>query len=100
MYDAVQREDLKESMHSGFGNATLTGCFPDRPVRATFGFARQRALQQRCDLLVLNRSWTSRTYLIIEASQPMLKKTLPPFANGGFCPAQAIRDLAVTYTFG
>jgi hypothetical protein len=74
--------------------------FPDSPVRAGGGLARQRALQQSGDLLILDGARTSGAQLVIQAGQPMLNKTLAPFAHGGFGPAQPGCDPRVGFTLG
>ncbi len=71
-----------------FGDATGAGRFPDSPLRTGGGLPRQRALQQSGDLLILDGARTSGAQLVIQAGQPMLNKTLAPFAHGGFGPAQ------------
>jgi len=48
----LEREGLEQPVHRGFGDATGAGRFAHRPVRARCRLARQRALQQRSNLLV------------------------------------------------
>src|SRR4026209_1671226 len=76
-------------MHGGFGNAVGAGRFADGPVRAASGLARQRALPQRGNLLVFDGARASGAQLVIQSGQPILQKTLAPFANRGFGPMLA-----------
>jgi len=50
----LNRESLKEPVHSGFEDSTGPCRFPNGPVRSHLRFSRQSALQQGRDLLVFN----------------------------------------------
>jgi hypothetical protein len=83
----LQRESLKQAMHGGAGNAAGLGRLPDAPMRNSRRLAAKCALEQSSNLLVLDAARPPRTQLVIESSQAVLDKTLPPLAHGGISPA-------------
>ena len=71
------------------------GGLPNAPVRAVGGCAGKRAFEQRRDLVILDGAGLAGTQLIIESGQAVLNKALPPLADRGIGPAQAVGNLGV-----
>ena len=95
----LQGKGLEQPVHGGLGNPAGLGRLPHCPVRAGGGLARQRALQQGGDLLVVDGARTSWTQFVVQARQPMLNEPLAPLADGGIGPAQPARNAGVAFAF-
>jgi len=91
----LHAKGLKDAMHRGTRDAARLGGLPDAPVGAVGGLARERALQQNGDLLIIDAAGPTGTQFVIESGQSMLDKTLPPLAYRSISPAQTSRDLSV-----
>src|ERR1700757_3292660 len=95
----LNREDLKQPVHGGFGDSTGPRRLPNRPVRSRLRFSRQSALQQSGDLLIFNGARTAGTKFIIKTLHTPLEKTTPPFPDCRLGPLQAGGDFRVAGAF-
>src|SRR5215467_8594721 len=71
----LNRKDLKQPVHGGFGDSTGPCRLPNRPVRSRLRCARQSAFQQSGDLLIFNGARTAGTKFIIQTLHTPLEKT-------------------------
>ena len=67
---------------------------------ATGGFARERAIHQGGDLLVLDAARPPGTQLVVQTGQPMFHKTSAPFPHGGLGPVQLVCDACIAFPIG
>jgi hypothetical protein len=95
----LQREELKDPMDGGFGQAVGFGGEPDGPVRAGRRPLPDGAAQEHGHLFVGHRARAARADLIVKAWQAMHEKALPPLAHGRLRPAKTLSDLLVGKAF-
>src|SRR5271169_5304708 len=86
---------LEQTMHRRFRNPARLGRFPNAPVGSSSGLARYGALQQGGNLLLIDRACPPWTQLVIQPSEAVFHKPLPPLADGRISPVQAAGNLAV-----
>src|SRR6185312_9882683 len=91
----LNREDLKQAVHGGFGDSTGPCRLPNRPVRSRLRFSRQSALQQSGDLLIFNGTRTAGTQFIVKTLQTSIEETMSPFPDGRLRPLQPGGDFGV-----
>src|SRR6266404_8329738 len=92
----LEPKELEVALHAAFGDPALARRLAHTPVcRAVAGLALQGFTNQPCDLLILDRTGTPGSQLIVQSPDAIAHKTPTPLAHGRIRQCQALRHRMV-----
>ena len=96
----LQSEGLPDTVDRGLGYIRYFRDGTAAPVGAVRRLGFQRLADQRRNLLVGNRTWTSRTKLIVESLDASFEESPTPFTNAGLGEVELLCNSNIGHAIG